>query len=583
MNAADDVFERAARDPGHAAFARKIDGTWQTVTSREFAEQVAGLAAGLIAAGIKPGDRVGVMSGTSYAWVLCDLAILTAGAVTVPVYETSSAAQVAWVLADSGATAVFTGDEHCRAIVEQANVSSVGRVWPMDPGTLDRLGAEGASVPGEAVRQRRLAVTPDSLATVVYTSGTTGRPKGCLLSHGNLAGEVGAVAVADGISDQVLTERASLLLFLPLAHILARVVQFAAIHNGALTAHTSDVKNIAAELETFRPSLVLAVPRVFEKLHNAAARKAAKARSAGLFRVAEETAIAYSRALEHGRPGPWSRIVHRLFDRLVYAKLRAAMGGRVTFAVSGGAPLSPRLAHFLRGAGVNILEGYGLTETTAGVTLNLPASQRIGTVGRPLPGWDVRIAADGEVLVRGPGVFGGYRRDERSTREAFDEDGWLRTGDLGRLDDGYLTISGRKKDLIVTATGKNVAPARFEDRLRGHWLIEECMLVGDRRPYVGALVTLDPNGFADWKQDHRKPASATVADLRHDRDLVATVQSAVDEINQTVSHAEAVKRFEIVPARFDVSEELTPTQKVRREYVLAKYADDVAALYAAES
>jgi long-chain acyl-CoA synthetase len=577
--AADDVFEWSARAPGHAAFARKAGPGWDHVTSGEYARQVSRLAAGLIAAGIGPGDRVALMSATRYEWALCDFAIWTAGAVTVPIYETSSVSQVEWILSDSGAVAAFVENDHYRAVVARAQVPAVRHVWQLDDTSLAALAMTGEDVPDTEVSQRRLATGAAAPATIVYTSGTTGRPKGCVLSHANLIGEVRNVALADGVSDTVLTADSSILLFLPLAHILARVVQLAALHNGVLIAHTSDLKGLVGELESFRPAIVLAVPRVFERLYNTASRKAAADGHARIFQAAESTAIAYSRALEHGRPGWWLRARRRVFDRLVYRKLRAVMGGRVSYAVSGGAPLAARLGHFLRGAGVTILEGYGLTETSAGVTLNLPGAVRIGTVGRPLPGWAVRLSPSGEVLVKGTGVFSGYWHDEQATATTVARDGWLRTGDLGSLDNGFLTITGRQKDLIVTSGGKNVAPAFFEDRLRAHWLIDQCVLVGDQRPFVGALVTLDVEAFSEWKREHGKPETATVADLGSDADLTSAIQAAIDEVNQEVSRAESIRKFRIVAAGFHVSDELTPTQKVRRDYVLAKFDREVRELY----
>jgi long-chain acyl-CoA synthetase len=577
--AADDVFDNEALRPDHPAFARKRDGAWQTVTCAEFAGQVRSLTAGLIAAGIGPGDRVALMSGTCYEWVLCDFAIMAAGAVTVPIYETSSVEQVAWILEDSGAVAAFVEDERLRLVVEKADAAGVTQVWLMDGDDLAELVRRGEPVPAAQVARRRRDLTADQLASLVYTSGTTGEPKGCRLTHRNLLSEVRNLVRAKGISETVLTDRDSVLLFLPLAHILARVVQLAAVHQGAVLAHTSHLPGVPATLAEFRPTVLLAVPRVFEKLHHTAARTAAAGGHARLFRAAERTAIAYSQGLDAGGPPPGVRVRRRLFERLVYRKLRAAMGGRVTHAVSGGAPLGARLGHFLRGAGITILEGYGLTETTAGVTLNLPAAQRIGSVGRPLPGSAVRIAPDGEVQVLGGNVFEGYWRNERATGEAFDADGWYRTGDLGELDQGYLTITGRKKDLIVTSAGKNVAPASYEDQLGAHWLIEHCVVIGDQRPYIGALVTLDPQGFAQWKQDHGRPPAGTVAALRDDPDLRGTIQAAIDQINLTVSKAEAIRRFRIVASEFAIGDELTPTQKLRRDYVVSKHAADVAALY----
>lgn len=576
--ATDDIVDNALHRPDHEAFARKAGGVWRTVTSEEFADEVMALAAGLMAAGIAPGDRIALMSGSRYEWMLCDFAIWTAGAVSVPVYETSSPAQVEWILRDSGATAAFVEDEERARVVAEAGVASVGPVWRMDGG-LGPLIELGRSVAPELVEQRRRGVGADGLATIVYTSGTTGRPRGCLISHGNLVSVVRNVARADGIAENVLTDRTTILVFLPPAHVLARVVALAAVHNGAQVAHTSDLKNLTTELRSYRPTLLLAVPRVFEKLRNTAQRTAAASGHTRLFRAAEAAAVAYSESLDQGGPGLWLRVRHRLFDRLVFAKLRAALGGRADYACSGGAPLGARLGHFLRGAGVTVLEGWGLTETASGVTLNLPAAQRVGSVGRPLPGCAVRIDPDGEVLVKGPNVFGGYLHDKQATAEAFDTDGWFRTGDVGELNDGYLTITGRKKDLIVTSVGKNIAPAPLEDRLRAHWLIDQCVLVGDRRPYVGALITLDPEFLTSWVREHGRPRADGIAELRDDPELRSVIQAALDEANRTVSAAEAVKRFRILSQGFAVGEELTPSLKVRRGYVAAKFATDIEALY----
>jgi long-chain acyl-CoA synthetase len=567
-NTTDDIVHNAVRTPDRPAFASRVAGVWRTKTWREFAEQTTAVAAGLVANGVAPGDRVAIMAGTCLDWVRADYAIWLAGAVTVPIYETSSAAQTSWILRDSGAVAAFVADERRRVLV--AGAGTVRHVWSMADGALAELAADARDDLLAEVEHRRRTLTPDSLATIVYTSGTTGNPKGCELTHGNLLASVHSVTMADGVEDEVLNQDTSILLFLPLAHIFARIVQLAAVHAGALTAHTDDIAGVADQLAAFRPTLVLAVPRVFEKFHDRAARAAATAGHRRLFRAAERTAVAYSRAIDAGRPGLPLRARRFLFDRLVYPKLRAALGGRVRYAVSGGAPLSPTLGHFLRGIGIPVLEGYGLTETSAAVTVNLPAAQRIGTVGRPLPGCRVRIAADSEVLVRGGSVFGGYWGDERATVAAFDGDGWLRTGDLGRLDDGYLTIIGRKKELLVTSSGKNIAPAFLEERVRAHELVDECVLVGDNRPYVAALVTLDPDAVAAWQREH---GTGTDADVR------SAVQAIIDDANAAVSTAESVRRFRILPTPFAVNDELTPTQKVRRGHVLAKYAGEIAELY----
>jgi len=576
----DCLAERAAECPDHPAFVRRVDGGWQTVSTWEFADRVAALAAGLVAVGIASGDRVAIMSGTSYEWVLCDFAIWTAGAVSVPIYETSPPARVAWLLEDSDATAVFVADERLRAVVAAAGAPAVRHVWRMTEPDLDTLVYHGSAVRTDELGRRRRAMSSEQPASIVYTSGTTGPPRGCVLTHANLLAEVDAVTRADGIAGRVLTDRDVVLLFLPLAHVLTRIVQLAVLRIGALTVHTDDLANLPAWLADVRPTVLLAVPRVFEKVHAAAARAAADQGHRRLFAVAERAAVAYSRALDGVGPGAVEWAWHKVFDRLVYRKVRAALGGRVRYAVSGGAPLADRLAHFFRGAGVTVLEGWGLTETTAAVTLNLPDANRIGTVGRPLPGCEVRIGGDGEVLVRGPTVFAGYWRDDRATQEAVDQDGWFHTGDLGALDeDGYLRITGRQKDIIVTAGGKNVAPAPLEHRVRAHWLVDECVVVGDNRPYVAALITLDATAFTAWKRDHGVPVGTTVAALRADAELRAAVRDAIDAVNQDVSRAEAIRRFTILDADFAVGDELTPTEKVRRAHVLAKFADDVAALY----
>jgi long-chain acyl-CoA synthetase len=422
------------------------------------------------------------------------------------------------------------------------------------------------------------AATAATPATIVYTSGTTGRPKGCVLSHGNLTGAVRAVTGAPGIGEQVLTAGSSVLLFLPLSHILARVVALCVIHAGQRIGYLGDLDELPAALAAFRPTILLAVPRVYEKFADAARQQAEAADRRGLFAAAEATAVTWSRAGR--RAGPVVRLRHAVFGRLVYPRLRAAIGGRVAWAISGGAPLSDQLGHFFRGAGITILEGWGLTETTGPVTMNLPSAQRIGSVGLPLPGCAVRTAADGEILVTGPGVFQGYWLDPQATRDASDGS-WFRTGDLGRIDDdGFVYLTGRKKDLIITATGQNVVPTVLEDKMREHWLVSECVLTGDQRPYIGALITLDPGAFARWRQREGKPATATISDLCADRDLRLAVQDAVDRANSAVSRAESIKRFRILPAAFTVGAELTPTGKIRRNYVLATYASDVDALYA---
>ncbi len=579
-NVSDDIFERAARRPDQVSFFQKTDGAWHPVTARQFVDRVVAVAAGLIASGVQPGDRIALVADTSYEWAVCDYAIWAAGAVTVPAYPTAAPAQIAGILADSGATGVFVRGERVRSVVINAYPSLAERVWNADDDGLAALSALGASVSPDEVERRRRTASADSTATIVYTSGTTGQPKGCVLTHGNLVAEVSSVLEAEGIASEVLVEDTSMLIFLPLAHVLARVANLAAVRAGMRIGFTSDLDDLPRELGLFRPEVILVVPRILEKVYNRAEHKAQTTGRGRLFHAAADTAVAYSRALDDGGPSLRLRLLRALFDRLLYAKLRAALGGHMRYAASGGAPLDARLGHFMRGAGVRVLDGWGLTETAAPVTLSLPSALRIGTVGRPLPGNTVKINSDGEVLAMGPAVFRGYWNNKEATDEALDADGWLHTGDLGELNDGFLSVIGRKKDLIVTASGKNVAPAFLEDRLAAHWLIEQCVVVGDRRPYITALIALDPEALELWKSEHHLSPSATVTDLYEDASLRAAVQDAVDEVNQEVSRPERIKRFRIVPSYFTVGDQLTPTQKTRRQYVLKQFADDVEALYA---
>jgi len=567
-------------------FARRADGGWQPVTAAQFAGRVSSVAAGLVAAGIAPGDRVGLMAGASLDWLACDFAIWSAGAVTVPVYETSSVDQVRWVLSDSGAVAAFAGSARLANAIRSARPAKLKTVWRMDDGGLDALAQASreaaGTVAGQAVAEvsrRRGALTAETLATIVYTSGSTGQPKGCMISHGNLAAAVDSITAIPGVRERVLTDDASMLSFLPLSHILARTVALCLVHAGRRTGYLPGPAQLGRELAAFRPTVLLVVPRVLEKVAAAAREQAEAGGHRRLFAAAEATAVAYSRS-GSWRCGPWLRLRHAVFGWLVYRRLRATLGGRVAWVISGGAPLGSGTGHFLRGAGLAVLEGWGLTETTGGITLNLPARQRIGSVGPPLPGCAVRTGADGEIEVQGPTVFHGYWQDPDATGAAFDG-GWLRTGDLGRIgDDGFVFVTGRKKELIVTAGGKNVAPGPLEDRVREHWLIAECVVIGDRRPYITALVTLEGGAFTRWKRQAGQPPDATVVGLRDDPALRAVVAEAVNRANTMVSAAETIKRFAILPGPFEVGAELTPTQKVRRRFVLDRFADDIDALYA---
>jgi long-chain acyl-CoA synthetase len=578
----DALFERAGSAPDDIVFTRRVNGQWAPVTAKEFASEVRSLAAGLIASGIKAGDRVGLMSKTRYEWTLCDYAIWTAGAVTVPIYETSSAEQVQWNLSDSGAVAAFVESAgHETTLAEVAkDLPLVTHHWQIDEGGLDELIAAGRSVKEEELDARRKTLSVDSLATIIYTSGTTGRPKGCELTHGNLLGTSRSAHV---VLPELFSSHGSTLLFLPLAHVFARFIQVACVENGVRMGHTADIKNLLADFGTFQPTFILSVPRVFEKVYNTAKQKAHADGKGPIFDRAEAVAIRYSEALDKGGAGPLLSLKHALFDKLVYSKLRAAMGGKVAWAVSGGAPLGARLGHFFRGIGVTILEGWGLTETTAAGTINTPSSIKIGSVGRPGPGVTVRIADDGEILMSGLHIYQGYWHNETATRESI-VDGWFHTGDIGNIDDeGFVTITGRKKELIVTAGGKNVAPAVLEDRLRAHPLVSQCMVVGDQQPYIACLVTIDTEAIGPWLKNKGK-ADAPVADLVDDADLNAEIQTAVDEANKAVSKAEAIRKFAILPV--DWTEEggqLTPSLKLKRSVVMKEFAKDVDALYAGGS
>jgi len=583
-NITDDLFGNEEKWPGEVGLKRKANGIWTPVTWREFAGQVRGIAAGLIAAGIEPGDRVALMSRTRFEWTLIDYAILTAGAVTVPVYPTSSLEQLEWILSDSGAVAVVveTGDHAGKVASVRSGLPALAHVWQIDGSGDDGLPdivARGALVTPEQVEERRRTRGAGDLAEIVYTSGTTGRPKGCMLSHGNIVANARNCMQNDGFS-RVFNSRASTLLFLPLAHSYAQLIQYGAIYSRTVLG-LADIADAAAELPAYKPTAVLSVPRLWEKAYNSARHKADAEGHGKIFARAEATAIAYSQALEGGGPALALRLRHALFDRLVYARLRAALGGRVQYSWSAAAPLGTRLGHFFRGCGITILEGYGLTETSPATNSNTLDAHKIGTVGRPIPGVTIRIADDGEVLVRGHVVFQGYWNNESATKEMIDENGWLHTGDIGVLDEeGFLTITGRKKDLIITAAGKNVAPAVLEDRLRAHWLVSQCIVVGDARPFIAALVAGDPEAFAQWKADNGRPETATIAELREDPALLAEIQAAVDDANKAVSHAEAIKKFALLEKDFTEADgQLTPTMKVRRYVVMEQYAAEIAALY----
>ncbi|GDX23339.1 long-chain-fatty-acid--CoA ligase [Actinomycetes bacterium] len=578
-NLTDLVADRAHFEPERVMLSRPLGEGWQEVSARTFAAEVRQVAKGLIALGIKPGDRVGILSRTRYEWTILDFGIWFAGGVVVPVYETSAAEQIQWILEDSGAVAIVVETPTHAALVETVRTKELKNIWTITEGAIATLTAAGSGIADDQVEARRNALTPDDLATLIYTSGTTGKPKGVILTHGNFLSECGNVV--EGAADLFLRKDGSTLLFLPLAHVFGRMIEVGAVRAGLHLAHCSDpVGKLTADLQSFKPNFVLSVPRIFEKIYNGAEAKAEAAGKGKIFRTAAAVAIKYSQAMEEGHISSALRIKHALFDHLVFSKLRAVMGGNVDAAISGGAPLGERLGHFYRGAGVRVLEGYGLTETTAGATLNLTQSSKVGSVGRPLPGTTVKIAEDGEVLLKGPIVMRGYWQNEAANKEVFDEDGFFRSGDLGKLDDnGFLYIVGRKKELIVTSGGKNVAPAPLEDRLRAHPLVSQCVVVGDNKPYIAALITVDADSIKGWSAANNK-GGATVADLANDPALIAVIQTAVDEANKSVSKAESIRKFKILPIDFTIAGgQLTAKMSIKRHVVQKEFANEIESLY----
>jgi long-chain acyl-CoA synthetase len=572
------IAERAWFEPERVTMSRPLGDGWQPVTAREVEEEVRATAKGLVAAGIQIGDRVAIMARTRYEWTILDFAIWYAGGCVVPIYETSSAEQVDWILNDSGAVGLIVETPTHKELALTVLPSHTKHVWVMTEDVLSTLRSAGSNIGDDEIDRRRNALVPSSLATLIYTSGTTGRPKGVQLTHSNFLSECGNVV--EGASDLFLKPGGSTLLFLPVAHVFGRMVQIGAIRAGLHLAHCSDpVGRLQPDMASFKPTFVLAVPRIFEKIYNGAEAKAEAAGKGKIFRKAAAVAIAYSEARDKRGFNPMLTLKHALFDKLVYSKIRTVMGGAVEAAISGGAPLGVRLGHFYRGAGITILEGYGLTETTAGATLNLTNHLRIGSVGRPIPGNSVKIAEDGEVLISGPIVMRGYWQNDAANQEVFDGQ-WFRSGDLGRLDDeGFLYITGRKKELIVTAGGKNVAPAVLEDRLRAHPLVSQCMVVGDNQPFIASLITIDQDMLKGWIAANNK-SGATLETLINDPDLIAVIQTAVDEANKAVSKAESIRKFTILPTDFTIAGgQLTAKLSLKRHVIGEQYAAEIAALF----
>ncbi|NNC10389.1 long-chain fatty acid--CoA ligase [Planctomonas sp. JC2975] len=581
-NSADLLADRVAETPDKVLFAKPSGNGWTDVTAAEFEAEVIALAKGLVAAGVEPGNKIGIMCRTRYEWSLIDFATWYAGAVLVPVYDTSSPLQVQWNLSDSGATAVFleTADHFARFDEVAADLPAVRNVWQIELGDLDKIVAGGTAVPDEEIARRRKLANADDLATIIYTSGSMGRPKGCVITHANFVelSRNSAVALHELVEDP---RGASTLLFLPLAHVFARFIAVLSVHGGVRVGHQPDTRNLLPSLGSFKPSFLLAVPRVFEKVYNSAEQNAESGGKGGIFRKAANVAIEYSKAKESSAPVPFGlRMQYALYNRLVFSKLRAAMGGNVRFAVSGSAPLGSRLGHFFHSLGINVLEGYGLTETTAPATVNLPQRSKIGTVGVPLPGVSIRIAHDGEILVKGVDVFQEYWKNPEQTAASF-EDGWFKTGDLGGLDDeGFLTITGRKKEIIVTAGGKNVAPAVLEDPIRANPLVSQVVVVGDQKPFIGCLITLDTEMLPVWLANNGHDATLSLEVAAKHPAVLAELQKAVDTANAQVSRAESIRKFVVLTTDFtEESGHLTPKLSIKRNVILKDFAGHIESLY----
>lgn len=580
-NMSDGAFRHAAQTPDLVVFNTPDGkGGWNDVTATEFAKAVTDVAKGLVASGIELGDRVAIMAATSYEWVVLDFAIWAAGGCTVAIFDSSAAEQVRWILSDSGTKLIVVQNDKHRATVAEieGGLGDLNEVLQIDKGAVAELKARGKDLDDAVVHERRAQVKAASPATLIYTSGTTGRPKGVMLSHSNLYAESAADRSA---MSEFLRPGCKSLLFLPLAHVFARAVALAAFDAGVAVAHTADWSTLVEQFGQYKPNFILSVPRVFEKVFNGAKQKAHDGGKGKIFDYATEIAIAYSQSLEKGGPNILLKLQHMVFDKLVYGKLREAMGGQCASAVSGGGPLGSRLGHYFRGAGVTIYEGYGLTESTAAVSVNTPKFIKVGSVGRPLPGHGAKVADDGELLIRGGVVFAGYWNNPDATADAFDADGWCKTGDLGAIDDnGFISITGRKKEILVTAGGKNVSPTMLEDSLRQHPLISQVMVVGDGEPFIGALITLDQDALPSWLERNGVGADTPIEHVIENPALVAEINDAVAATNKLVSHAEAIKKIRILPVDWtEEGGELTPKLSLKRAVVMKKYAADVDAIY----
>ena len=583
QNISDLLVDRVRRAPNHPLFSVPDGDGWRDKTTSEFEQEVVALAKGFVAAGVRVGDKVGFLAKTTYEWTLVDFALHYAGIIMVPVYETSSADQIHWILSDSGAVALIVenAEHHERFSAVRDDLPLIGSYWRMDEGALDELVSQGAEVEDAEIERRRSLARGDDVATIIYTSGSMGRPKGCVLTHSNFVDTSKNAALA--LSEVLEQPGASTVLFITTAHVFARFMSVLYVHAGIKTAHEPNTKNLVAALGSFKPTLLLAVPRVFEKVYNSAEQKTEAEGKGAIFRRAVKVAIEHARREQEGeRIGPLLALQYKLFSKLVYGKLRDLMGGRVTYAVSGSAPLGPRLGYFFRGLGIKILEGYGLTETTAPATVNRPDSIKVGSVGPVLPGVSVRIADDGEVQVKGVNVFREYWRNPEATEESFDGS-WFRTGDIGELDEkGNLSITGRKKELIVTAGGKNVAPNTLEDPIRSNSIVGQVVVVGDQKPFISALVTLDPEMLPAWLKTHGESSDMTLEQAAVSPAVKAEVQRAIDEANARVSRAESIREFRILPTEWtEATGHLTPKLSIKRSVIMKDFSAEIDDIYAA--
>ncbi|MEN9731148.1 MAG: hypothetical protein RL488_458 [Actinomycetota bacterium] len=582
-NITDLLVDRAAKTPNLALFSRQDEqGRWSPTTAAEFLAEVVAVAKGLAASGVQPGQAVAIMSRTRYEWSLVDFAIWFAGAVSVPIYESSSPAQMQWIVSDSDSVAVILEtNEHLERFNQiSASVPLAQHIWVLEDNAIATLKERGREIPDAEIERRRKSAKLHDLATLIYTSGTTGKPKGCELLHRGFV-ELSKNATLE--IPEVLAEGGATLMFLPLAHVFARFIEVLAVHAGIRVGHQPDAKNVGPAMVSFKPDFLLAVPRVFEKVYNAAEQKAESGGKGKIFRTAADAAVAYSIALDtESGPTLKQKLTHKLFDVLVYSKLRAAMGGKITYAISGGAPLGSRLGHFFRAVGLNVLEGYGLTETTAPAMIGRPSTGvKIGKVGRVLPGTGIKIADDGEIWLRGNNIMRGYWRNPSATAETFEGD-WFKSGDIGELDeDGFLSITGRKKELIITAGGKNVSPAILEDPLRANPVIGQAVVIGDQKPFVAALISLDPEMVPIWLANNGGDASMSLQDAAKSPLILNEIQKAIDVVNQLVSKAESIRKFAIIDTDLsEASGHLTPSLKIKRNVVMKDFADVVEEIYA---